>query len=96
MAGIEQEHWARVRIRLRAEVGDDIYTSWFARMDLEGIEGETVKLSVPTRFLKSWIGSHYAEKVMSLLAGGTAGDFPHRDHRALGGHPPVAAQRPRP
>ena len=65
MAGIEQEHWARVRTRLRAEVGDEIYTSWFARMDLETIEGETVKLSVPTRFLKSWIGSHYTEKVMS-------------------------------
>ena len=65
MAGTEQEHWARVRTRLRAEVGDEIYTSWFARMDLETIEGETVKLSVPTRFLKSWIGSHYTEKVMS-------------------------------
>jgi chromosomal replication initiator protein len=65
MAATEQDHWKRVRDRLRAEVGDNVYTSWFARMDLEGIEGETVKLSVPTRFLKSWIASHYTEKVMS-------------------------------
>jgi chromosomal replication initiator protein len=61
----ENEYWARVRERLRVEVGDNVYSSWFARMDLEGIEGETVKLSVPTRFLKSWIASHYTEKVMS-------------------------------
>ena len=61
----EHEFWTRVRDRLRAEVGDNVYSSWFARMDLESIEGETVKLSVPTRFLKSWIASHYTEKVMS-------------------------------
>src|SRR5262249_24883798 len=28
-------------------------------------EGDTVKLSVPTRFLKSWIQSHYAERVLA-------------------------------
>ncbi len=61
----EHEFWTRVRDRLRAEVGDNVYSSWFARLDLEGIDGETVKLSVPTRFLKSWIASHYTEKVMS-------------------------------
>jgi len=61
----EQESWSRVKGRLRAEVGDDIYSSWFARMDLEAIEEGTVRLSVPTRFLKSWIQSHYAERVLA-------------------------------
>ena len=64
MADIEQERWKRVRERLRAKVGDDIYTSWFARMELESVEDDTVKLSVPTRFLKSWIGSHYSEQLL--------------------------------
>src|SRR5262249_5259571 len=41
------------------------YTSWFARMDLEGVQDESVHLSVPTRFLKSWIQAHYAERVLS-------------------------------
>jgi chromosomal replication initiator protein len=50
---------------LRAEVGDDVYSSWFARMDLEGMDDATVRLSVPTRFLKSWIQSHYAERVLA-------------------------------
>ena len=51
----EQESWSRVKERLRTEVGEDVYSSWFARMDLEAIEEGAVRLSVPTRFLKSWI-----------------------------------------
>jgi chromosomal replication initiator protein len=59
------ELWSRVKDRLRAEVGEDVFTSWFARMDLEGLDSETVRMSVPTRFLRSWIQSHYAEKVLT-------------------------------
>jgi len=62
---MDQDRWTRVKDRLRAEVGDDVYSSWFARMELDGSEGDTVKLSVPTRFLKSWIQSHYAERVLA-------------------------------
>jgi len=65
MSSADQESWSRVKGRLRAEVGDDVYSSWFARMDLEAIEDVTVRLSVPTRFLKSWIQSHYAERVLA-------------------------------
>ena len=65
MSNLDQDGWTRVRGRLRAEVGDDIYSSWFARMDLEAIEDGAVRLSVPTRFLKSWIQSHYAERVLA-------------------------------
>jgi len=65
MTAPEQESWSRVKGRLRAEVGDDIYSSWFARMDLEGLDDATVRLSVPTRFLKSWIQSHYSERVLA-------------------------------
>src|SRR5436190_6153547 len=65
MTSTEQDRWTRVKGRLRAAVGDDVYTSWFARMDHEGIGDGTVRLSVPTRFLKSWIQSHYAERVLA-------------------------------
>jgi chromosomal replication initiator protein len=65
MSNADQESWSRVKERLRVEVGDDVYSSWFARMDLELIEEGTVRLSVPTRFLKSWIQSHYAERVLA-------------------------------
>ncbi len=65
MTNTEQDRWSRVKGRLRSSVGEDVYTSWFARMDLESVQDESVRLSVPTRFLKSWIQAHYAERVLS-------------------------------
>ena len=65
MTNSEQDRWSRVKSRLRTSVGEDVYTSWFARMDLEGFQNEVVQLSVPTRFLRSWIQAHYAERVLS-------------------------------
>src|SRR5260221_9516693 len=65
MTNMEQDRWSRVKGRLRTSVGEDVYTSWFARMDLESVEQESVRLSVPTRFLKSWIQAHYAERVLT-------------------------------
>jgi len=65
MTNMEQDRWSRVKGRLRTSVGEDVYTSWFARMDLESVQQESVHLSVPTRFLKSWIQAHYAERVLS-------------------------------
>lgn len=55
MPDAPDECWSRVKERLRAELGEAIYTSWFARMELEGQDPETARISVPTRFLKSWI-----------------------------------------
>src|SRR5881296_2300881 len=65
MTNTEQDRWTRVKGRLRTTVGEDVYTSWFARMDLESVQQESVHLSVPTRFLKSWIQAHYAERVLT-------------------------------
>ena len=65
MATTEQDRWSRVKGRLRANVGEDVYSSWFARMDLESVQDDSVHLSVPTRFLKSWILAHFSERVLS-------------------------------
>jgi chromosomal replication initiator protein len=64
MPNPNQERWSRVKERLRTVVGENVFSSWFARMELESSEGDTIKLSVPTRFLKSWVQSHYAEKLL--------------------------------
>jgi chromosomal replication initiator protein len=58
--------WDKVRRRLRAELGEDVFGSWFARVDLEGVSGGIVRLSVPTVFLKGWIKSHYGERLLAL------------------------------
>src|SRR5665213_892924 len=67
MTNIEQDRWSRVKGRLRSSVGEDVYTSWFARMDLESVQRESVRLSVPTTFLRSWIQAHYAERVLTCF-----------------------------
>lgn len=58
--------WPRVKRRLRAELGEDVFASWFGRLELDSVVRQTAHLTVPTRFLKSWIESHYADRVLQL------------------------------
>ena len=61
------ELFQRIRARLRAQVGEDIFNSWFARLELEEIVDDRVHLSVPTRFLCSWIQSNYSDKILDVF-----------------------------
>ncbi len=63
----EAELFQRIRTRLRAAVGEDVFNSWFARLELEEIVDDKAHLSVPTRFLCSWIQSNYAEKILDTF-----------------------------
>lgn len=65
-ASDQKEKWDRVIARLRAQIGDDIVSSWFSSMEVEKIEAGTVNLSVPTKFLKSWTSSRYGDRLVSL------------------------------
>ncbi len=62
----ENGQWLRVKERLRIELGEDVFTSWFTRIELEEASHGAVYLSVPTRFLKSWILSHYRDRLIAL------------------------------
>jgi len=63
-----REAWVRACRRLRTELGEDVFTSWFGRLELDAIADGTAFLSVPTRFLKSWIESHYADRVLAVFS----------------------------
>ncbi|MCB5174915.1 chromosomal replication initiator protein DnaA [Microvirga lenta] len=58
--------WARVKRRLRAELGEDIFASWFGRLEVDAVVEGCAYLTVPTRFLKSWIESHYSDRVLTV------------------------------
>lgn len=62
-----EAHWTRAKERLRVLVGENVYSSWFARMQFESTKGNTVELSVPTGFLKSWINDHYSGKLLECM-----------------------------
>ena len=99
--------WARVKRRLRAELGEDVFASWFARLELDGVEGGVARLTVPTRFLKSWIESHYQDRVLATFRSevdevaridvGVRGSMPPRPVQAsLRRSAPMPGERPRP
>lgn len=60
--------WGRVCQRLRAEFGEDVYSSWFARLELDSVDRGVAYCSVPTKFLKSWIQSHYNERLAPVVS----------------------------
>jgi chromosomal replication initiator protein len=63
----DSELFQRVRVRLRTAMGEDVFNSWFARLELEEVIDDKAHLSVPTRFLCSWIQSNYAEKILDMF-----------------------------
>lgn len=60
-----ENKWRRIQARLRAELGEDVFTSWFGRVELDTYEGRLVQVSVPTKFLRNWLQSHYAERLLA-------------------------------
>ncbi len=62
------EAWMRIRLRLRAELGEEVFSSWFGCLELDALSDQDVYLSVPTKFLKSWIQSHYVDRILPTLA----------------------------
>jgi chromosomal replication initiator protein len=60
--------WVRARARLKAAVGDDAFNSWFQRLELEEVLDDVAHLSVPTKFLCSWIESKYIERILVCLS----------------------------
>ncbi len=62
------EGWRRIRRRLRAELGEEVFSSWFGCLELDALSDQDAYLSVPTKFLKSWIQSHYVDRILPTLA----------------------------
>jgi chromosomal replication initiator protein len=63
MAQPAHSSWERVQRRLRAELGEDVYASWFKCLELADFTPPVVTLSVPTKFLRNWIQQHFIEKI---------------------------------
>lgn len=61
----EEPRGKKVHAALRARLGDDIYTSWFKTLDFDGFDGKTVVASVPVKFLRNWIQSHYIDDLLA-------------------------------
>jgi chromosomal replication initiator protein len=58
----------KVRAMLRARLGEDVFSSWFASMEFDSFDGHVVRTTVPVKFLKKWIQSHYADDLLQCCA----------------------------
>ncbi|WP_421358606.1 chromosomal replication initiator protein DnaA [Agrobacterium rosae] len=57
----------RFSARLKAQVGPEVYASWFARLKIHSVSKSVVRFTVPTTFLKSWINNRYIDLITTLV-----------------------------
>ena len=67
-SGCSDPIWAPIAQRLREEYGEDVFTSWFQGVALDRLDDGVAYLTVPTRFLKTWLQAHYADRIAALFA----------------------------
>ena len=65
-AGACEGEWTRVLEQIKTEIGDDAFRSWLRPMDLQQVDGGQAVITAPTRFLRDWVTSHYADRLLAL------------------------------
>jgi len=58
--------WENVRSKLQALYGDAVFRSWLNPLRFNNADATTVQVSVPTRFMREWISTHYAADIQRL------------------------------
>jgi chromosomal replication initiator protein len=85
----------KARAVLRARFGDEVYGSWFHLMEFESFDGRTVRASLPTKFLQTWIQAHYADALLECckteFVGAERLDVVVRQYGAVGARPGMPA-----
>ena len=62
-----QINWNEVLEKFKKVFGNDIYESWIKNIYLKKEFNHYVVLSAPTRFVRDWIVSRYADKVLDII-----------------------------
>lgn len=63
LTGDTEADWNRVREKLRAEFGDATFNSWLKNISLASFQNGHISMTLPTRFLRDWVSSNYADKI---------------------------------
>ena len=59
-----KKNWGIVQQKLKESYGLDVYKSWIQNVEAKGIDFACLILIVKTRFVRDWIVSHYADKIL--------------------------------
>ena len=57
--------WTRVCDRLRKEIGDKAFKTWFGEVELGELKAGKLRLYAPTRFVRDWVSRHYGDRVLA-------------------------------
>jgi chromosomal replication initiator protein len=60
--------WKNVHKAMRGEFGEAVFRSWLKPLTLQAFYHGTMEVSVPTRFMKDWISTHYAKRILEMCA----------------------------
>ncbi len=60
------ETWQRISASLHAQFGEAVFRSWLKPLQFSEIKDNCVFLSVPTRFMREWIHTHYFSAITEL------------------------------
>jgi len=56
--------WQKIRKILKARLNEEVFESWFTTCGIERYTDNVFTLSVPQKFLRHWIQSHYMEDLL--------------------------------
>ena len=60
-------NWEEILKKFNKTFGSDIYESWIKNISLKKEFNHYVVLSAPTRFVRDWIVSRYADKILDII-----------------------------
>lgn len=58
-----QSVWAKVRERLRRELGDPVFDAWIRPLTLEGCERDELCIGAAKPFVRNWVTNHYVSRI---------------------------------
>ena len=62
-----KDQWNSVLKKLNAEYGNEIFNSWIKNISIRNLDEDVLYFTVPTRFIRDWITSHYLDKIIFFL-----------------------------
>ena len=62
-----KKNWSEVQLKLKEVYGIDVYKSWIQNVEAKEIHHNSLTLIVKTRFVRDWIVSHYADKILDFF-----------------------------
>ncbi len=59
--------WNRVCSKFKKEFGQQAYTTWIGQLGYRGVDGGTVELTAPTKFVRDWIQRNYGPRLKDFF-----------------------------